>query len=281
MAEVIETTDRSISLTSDGGLYTAQRSFSCAGYANEEEVTGQFGGVMPNYGEVHPYIPHSFATEFTLNLVSGHNDLWTVVWTYKQYQVEIPDFGISPITPASPGYIELSSNISAVYSLRYVEDPTNVDAAGSATMDDAGDIGGIPKAIGGHGFPYIRVQMDYTVIVTQHMASIRWDNIRDQIGDRNSSDLTFNRSTSGSNVNGFKMLEGTSVFIGANTTRIAPDVLTVTYKFKYDKESHLIQRPLRNITSNMDMTHANMPRTILHIQPYPNTSEFRDLCGAF
>lgn len=102
------------------------------------------------------------------------------------------------------------------------------------------------------------------------------------VNKRNSADYLF-----GASGEGFTVLRGAGVFLGASTSRIAPNTYAVTWNFVSDQWYHLVQvadrHPVtgRPILIAADLTNPLKALNVYWRQPFPNTVAFSTLGMVF
>lgn len=263
MSVTEQQTGRSIDLSS--GNVTASRSFHVSDAADEDGVMNAFGSEgMPDYTEQHPVLPNLYALSNKIALVAGHNDLWTVTWTYGPIKMaNMPNTAGDFVTPATPGFLRYSSNVAGQFQLAWRTDPdyTIVGIGAGSDINGTGiDYGGNPTSV-------LRVKMNFVVSVTEEYGEIRWDTIRRICGTRNSGVF-------------LGLPTDQILYMGANAQRQSADTVSLSHSFEFDEQFHLQQVVFRNDLGNTESV-AGPVEIVNHIQPFPSTSDFGDLSKYF
>ncbi len=259
-------------ITSSGGRTTATRTFMMSGYQTLRSITATFGTdvggtPVPGVGAAHPEYGGLVARDFTIDPVGGHNDLYSLTWTYEQVSTDYftsPTFNIE-ILPNEVDYVELSSEIRAEFAPTY-----RIDVDGSLTVPPLGkpgepdygdpfdpdnDIAGKPVDAAGNPTSQIRRIQELTLTeIVNEPAFTTYQTFR---FTRNSK--TFQGAA-----------PGHVLYRGCSVRRTGLNVYTVSHQFIYDELFHLQQQPRVDQDGrpilNAAGTHANQ---VYFIQPFP------------
>ena len=276
MADVYEFLE-SRSIQTSGGRGSGTRLFHVTGTTDAKTVfnllgkAGDNGVVLPTKGDAHPDFPGLIARDFSLALVSGHNDLWRVEW---QYEVISRGFPIVPETvveelPNEVGYTEGSSEIRAEFVLAWrkngtpsLEYPTN-----GKVEDPTLDIRGQPIDRAGNPVSVQRNIQELTITEVVNVPD--YGTYRTFRFARNSS--TFQGAP-----------PGRVLYRGASVRRTGVDVFQVAHSFVEDSDFHLQQTPLieaPDMTPKLDANdHAEK---VFWIQPFPVLKDFNTMSSNF
>jgi len=275
LPDVIEFLE-SRSIQTSGGRGTGTRVFHVTGTTSVLAVynllgrSGDNGQKMPKAGDAHPDFPGLRAKDFSVSLVSGHNDTWRVQWSYEVTSRGFPQYPTTVIEelPNEVGYLELSAEIRAEFVLAWRKDGTpslDYPTNGQVTNPTA-DIRGEPIDQAGNPISVQRNIQELTV--TENVEVPAWKNYRA---------FRFTRNV----VEFFGAAPGLVLYRGASVRRIGVNVYSVAHSFVEDGDFHLQQSPLieaPDMTPKLVNGHAS---DVYWVQPFPVLKDHNSISANF
>ena len=267
MPEVIEKLE-SRSIQSSGGRGTGTRQFYASGYTDPSQVYKTFGNeiggvAVPDKGSSYPSIPGLVAKDFTITTVSGHSDVFEIVWSYEMLSTEwlaAPEVEPPTTLPNEINYVELSSEIRTEFQLAWRSEP-NTPLQGDPDPDD--DIGGTPVDAG--GIPTSIMRRRQELVLTETVTSVDFANISNFTFARNS------RKFLGADI-------GRVLYRGASVRRTGVSVFTIAHSFVDDEFFHLEQQPL--IDQNgiaVDTANDGHADEVYFVQPFTQLLDLNNI----
>jgi hypothetical protein len=265
------------SIQTSGGRGSGVRVFHVTGTTSVRTVYGLLGkpgdnGVeMPDVGDAHPDLPGLRARDFSVSLVSGHNDLWRVEWTYEVISKGFAQLPITTISdlPNEVGYLELSSEIRAEFVLAWRKSGTpslSYPENGQVT-DPTKDIRGEPIDQAGNPTSVQRNIQELTI--TENVEVPAWSTYRSFRFSRNSASF-------------FGAATGLVLYRGASVRRIGVNVYSVAHSFVEDGDFHLQQSPLIEAPDMTPKLDANKKaEKVYWVQPFPVLKDLNQLSANF
>jgi len=279
-----QTTERTLGLVNNGGEFQATRTFICTGFSAERFVIARFGGGgLPKIGDEHPDQREIFACEYQIRLITGHNDVWEVKFTYKSSVYNEGGGGddpADPITPTTPGFVEINTNTLTEFIPIYRNnpDPLPEDGLPSGNPEDD-DIGGTPAVYGGAPISAANYKIEINVGVVERYTEIQFYEIRYGVGRRLRKTLFFGGQGSASQL---VLPAYKTLYIGANTQRTGVNLGRVNHRFVIDENYHCRFVAYRNLQGEEEPEEADAaPRIVYPVQPFPKTFNALDLSVHF
>jgi len=268
-----QTTERTLGLVNNGAEFQGTRTFICTGFSGERFVIARFGGGgLPALGDEHPDQREIFACEYSIRLITGHNDVWEVKFTYKSSSYEEGGGGddpSDPITPTTPGFVEITTNTLTEFIPIYRNNPDNLPIEGMPTGNpEEDDIGGTPAVYGGAPVSAANYKIEINVGVVERYTDIHFQNITQFVGQRLSKTLFFGGQGSASTLS---LPAHKTLYIGANTQRTGVNLGRVNHRFIIDERFHCRFVSYRNLQGEEEPEEADAaPRIVYPVQPFPN-----------
>jgi len=239
---------------------------------DSSDVAGLIGSSLPAAFASHP----DDSTLRRVNVpsierVPGHTDTMRAEFEYRQFDGVI--FNSDDKMPGEPGYLEYSSQSTAIFDDFYRDPTTTTDPTdGDAAAGNTSDIGG--TEIDEKGVPERRLRLQQEVTITELLEINPYDgppisDWEDYIGKRNS------KKFKGSPV-------GKVVYLGHTLQTTGLGRVRVAHNFLQDQLYHMVQVPGRNTNGdpalNVGNTHVE---DVYWRQPYPDKADFNHISDNF
>ena len=214
-------------------------------------------GGLPGYGDLFPGSTSLYLNSYTIEHLPDSSKTWKIVF---QYETGDPK-GVS--APSEPGYIQMSMEYQVVPKELYRTGSTNLQSGSPADID----IGGTPCDSG--GTPLTIFKPLHLLMFEETVESIsipdRTAVIRASVGTRNSSVF-------------YGAAIGTTLYEGCSARRSGLATYSLTHRFSYDADFHMIQQAKSNASGKKDLevtaTKGSYAGWVRYIQPFPILTNF-------
>jgi len=239
---------------------------------DSSDVVGLIGSTLPAVFDNFP----DDSTMKRVNVpsierVPGHVDMMRVEFEYRQFEGIIGN--PNDKLPGEPGYLEYSSESTAVFDDFYRDPTTTTDPTdGAAVAGNTTDIAG--TEIDEKGVPERRLRLQQAVTITEILEINPYDGppIADwegYIGKRNS------KKFKGSPV-------GKVVYLGHTLQTAGLGRVRVAHNFLQDQFYHMVQVPGRNTNGDPALNAGDTNvENVYWRQPFPDTADFNHLSDNF
>lgn len=293
MATTVRELLESRGVAKSGGRLSASRSFHVYDPSSPIQTPGRviasFGSQgLPQYGEQFPESASLFARDYDIALVSGHNDLWIVRWTYAELEIGggVP---IPEVEPGQPNYVEVSANVTAQREpiwrshteeqmLTLVSPTADPLQYPNGDVINANDIGG--QSVDVNGEPTSMVLGQVEVSVTEVLPGIpNLSAAYNYLWKRNSTAFL------GAPI-------GQLVYQGVTVNRIGVNLFQYSHKFVLDRYYWMRQLPLRTALGDVIPKDSpivppdggapyNVAKTVIFVQGFPSKANFFNISPNF